>query len=163
MYSKTDSYGPRFFFGQCKEEFQYGLSDTLSIETLNILPNDMVFVAYKWSWSDQGDEVEKGTDEYETVNYYEDENIDENIDEYDEYNEEHDTLNFDSSLVTHTVTFKCIGATRDNSHQTALQEAFESIQEGGDVLVRLSPEPKIQRQSLFSALLEINGEKLAML
>ena len=120
------------------KEFQYGVSDTLNIETL---PDDTIFVAYKWHWS-AGDHQEK----YDESNaYYEDElDVDFDIDFDHDDDEEQDTV--DSSLITHTVTFKCIGATRDNSHQTALQAAFESIQEGHDVLVQSQIIQKTQMQ-----------------
>lgn len=47
----------------------------------------------------------------------------------------------DRSDRLHTVTFKCIGATRDSSHQLALHAALQNIRAGQYVPVRFNPEP----------------------
>ena len=48
---------------------------------------------------------------------------------------------FDSGFVTHTITFKCIGASRDDKQQETLQAAAKCIKEGKEVPIRLQPEP----------------------
>lgn len=42
---------------------------------------------------------------------------------------------------TSTVSFKCIGVTRDSSYQETLKEAHKLMKEGKSVLVRVEPEP----------------------
>lgn len=44
--------------------------------------------------------------------------------------------------ITHIVTFKCIGAVRDEKQQRALQLAFEARRKGEVVDVKIEPEPK---------------------
>ena len=48
---------------------------------------------------------------------------------------------FGSSEKSHTVTFRCIGANRDSSHQIALHVPAEHIRAGQSIPVRLNPEP----------------------
>lgn len=45
---------------------------------------------------------------------------------------------FDRGFVTHTM-FKCIGATRDDGHQEALQAAAKKLKGGYEVCVQLQP------------------------
>ena len=42
----------------------------------------------------------------------------------------------------HTVIFKCIGATRDDSYQAALKAARDKMESGEDVPVIMEPEPE---------------------
>ena len=41
----------------------------------------------------------------------------------------------------HTVTFKCMGSTREKPYQNVLEKARDKLQEGFTVDVRLTPEP----------------------
>ena len=83
--------------------------------------------------------------------------IDSDHDHDHDDNEEKDTV--DSSLKPHTITFKCIGVTRDNSYQTALQAASKSRKEGHDVLVRLNLEPDNPEDSTAIAFECLIGDK----
>ena len=109
------------------EEFQRGLSEELSYEDWQLLPGLKVFVAYTWNWCDDYN----GSDEHE----------DEDPAESSQSEDEDEPDPFDNGFTTHTVTFKCIGATRDDNHQEALQAAAKDIKEGKDVPVRLQLEP----------------------
>ena len=46
-----------------------------------------------------------------------------------------------ASTITHVVTFKCIGASRDKEHQKVLQMAYNARQRGEVVSVKIEPEP----------------------
>ena len=56
----------------------------------------------------------------------------------------------DDNVVTHTVTFKCIGANKDQNYQIALQRASDIIANGctEDVPVRLTKEPNNPKDSM---------------
>lgn len=47
----------------------------------------------------------------------------------------------DCSEVTHTVTFKCIGSTKEQQYQECLKHISQIRSEGGEVLCRVKPEP----------------------
>ena len=49
-------------------------------------------------------------------------------------------LNFDAGFTTHTLTFKCMGATKNTTHQEALRAAAALLKNGNKVPVRLRPE-----------------------
>lgn len=56
-----------------------------------------------------------------------------------------DVLSTDSDLIdevsSSTVTFKCIGVTRESCYQNVLQEVARLMQEGEEVSVKVVPEP----------------------
>ena len=43
--------------------------------------------------------------------------------------------------ITHALVFKCIGAVRDDKQQKVLEGAYNARQRGGNVPVKLEPEP----------------------
>ena len=49
-------------------------------------------------------------------------------------------LPFNNSFVTHTVTFKCIGCTKELQYQEALCRAYQLLG-SGNITCRLKPEP----------------------
>ena len=49
----------------------------------------------------------------------------------------------------HTVIFKCIGATRDDSYQAALKVARDKMKSGEDVPVIMEPEPQGPMRKCF--------------
>ena len=68
--------------------------------------------------------------------------------------------------VTHTITFKCIGANRSCEYQDALNKVTELSKEGHNVPVNIFCEPDntlIPRQLLFGVNLETNGVQLGTL
>ena len=90
------------------EEFQCEVS--IDIRTIN----DAVFVMWEWEWTESvGSDTPKCTED----SYNEDENDDsvaESKPECEESeNEEESVAESEIPFVTHTVTFKCIGAVRD--------------------------------------------------
>lgn len=112
----------------------------MCIETLDLLPNDEVFVAYNWDWLEANIESEDDTATAEVDVDEEDENDpDEDHDQDADKDGSSDSI-FENSFITHTVTFKCIGANLENSRQVALEAAFEAQNKGNEVPVRLYPE-----------------------
>lgn len=101
---------------------------------LNLLPGDNVFVAYEWIWlTDDFDNDGDGTQMAE-------DDAEENAEDSD-----------DCVHVSHTVTFKCIGANRNPNHQTALEAAADDISNGKNVPVRLFHEPNNPNDSMAMA------------
>lgn len=104
-------------------------------------PYEDVFVAYTWAWivpetsGTMDDDTTTGTSETVMQN---DESDDEEEDEPDR---------FDTSFITHTVVFKCIGANRDENHQSALRMAARAIKNGSNVPVKLEREPDNPKDS----------------
>ena len=93
------------------------------------LVSNAVYVVWKWKWNIKS-QVQIST--LEPKNYNEEEN------EEEKENSVSDSAE-DGSY--ETVTFKCIGATREISFQTALRTASSRICNQDSVPVRLMPEP----------------------
>ena len=70
---------------------------------------------------------------------------------YDEEEEESDRFHLGfSPIVTHTVTFKCIGTTKEDRYQETLVRVAQPRNAGQDVLCKLQPEPENPFNSLAS-------------
>ena len=111
------------------KEFQLGLQEDFNSDGLKLLPGDRIYVAYVWTWlSDDDDDDDDG----------------------DENRLSDDDPDSDDNVVTHTVTFKCIGANKDQNYQIALQRASDIIANGSteDVPVRLTKEPNNPKDSM---------------
>ena len=139
------------------EEFQCEVS--MDIRTIN----DAVFVMWEWEWTESvGSDTPKCTESEDSYN--EDENDDSVAEskpecEESENEEEESVAESEIPFVTHTVTFKCIGAVRDQLSQDTLREARDRISKGFIVPVRLSPEPHNVKDSKAIAFeCEIDGK-----
>ena len=125
------------------KEFQLGLQEDFNSDGLKLLPGDRIYVAYVWTWLSDDDNDDGG----------------------DENRLSDDNPESDDNVVTHTVTFKCIGANKDQNYQIALQRASDIIANGctEDVPVRLTKEPNNPKDSMaiaFECLLEGNWKKI---
>ena len=87
-----------------------------------------MFVAYTWEWQDYCNNDSEEPEEHE--------------DPAESYQSEDEPDPFDSGFVTHTITFKCICASREDKQQETLQAAAKCIKEGKEVPIRLQPEPE---------------------
>ena len=97
-------------------------------------PEEGVYLIWKWDWimptrplaGDVTPPIYNGS-ECESV--------------HDHTDEEENGEQADDEPAHHTVLFKCIGATRDQRQQTALERTNELLREKKDVTVALFPEP----------------------
>ena len=87
-------------------EFRKGLSEELEYENLKLLSAHEVFVAYAWHWKKHEDNCSTSSESIDT---------DSSLSDTD--------FNFDAGFITHTLTFKCMGATKNTTHQEALRAA----------------------------------------
>lgn len=108
---------------------------------MNLLDGGNIFVGWQWQWDVSDDDTEEPEDS--TGSELELERSEGEVSE--EYGSDDGGLThgdeFFSSLVTHTVMFKCIGVTREVDYQSTLCEANTSLRNNEDVPVRLTPEP----------------------
>ena len=114
---------------------------------MNVLPTGHVFVGWCWHWdvlddsmvgskSRQDSEVADDTNgQCDTLDNTDDTNVSE------DGSSDSDVDQFSSTLVTHTVMFKCIGVTKEKEYQDTLSEANRLLQNNTEVPVRLTPEP----------------------
>ena len=107
-------------------EFKKGLNEDLDYSSMKLLSDHEVFVAYAWYWKQNEDE------------YPEDESCS-TTPSLSPVSESE--LDFNTGFTSHTVTFKCMGTTKDNDHQETLRATSGLLREGSDVPVRLRPEP----------------------
>lgn len=113
-----------------------------------------MFVVYEWGWLDVEQMYQNNDSEI-----YDDSDDGDNSADGDDSDDGDDDQDDSDSFVTHTITFKCIGASRETSYQTALQAALECINEGKDVPVKLIPEPDNPKDSRAIAFHCFVGEK----
>ena len=73
------------------KEFQLGLQEDFNSDSLKLLPGDRIYVAYVWTWLSDDDDDDDDDDENRLSD---------------------DDPDSDDNVVTHTVTFKCIGQTK---------------------------------------------------
>lgn len=93
-----------------------------------------VLVAWDWIWNpadDLSEEEEEEREEDAAEGHF-------NPHMESEPSDEEDTA--DIPLMTHIVTFKCVGTVYEQSRQQALEKAAELIQQGQNVPVELVPE-----------------------
>ena len=130
----------------------------MNISSLKIPPQG-VFIIWEWLWQDDIDHVSE-TDSEEirklsaSVSMFGDSSDDSKL------NEE----NSPELLPVHTLTFKCIGCTRDLAYQNVLREVSRKLTVKDIVPVNLFPEPDnnyYSRAIAFKALL-ITGNQLGM-
>ncbi|SMN01539.1 hypothetical protein SPONN_2618 [uncultured Candidatus Thioglobus sp.] len=114
------------------------MHEDFNSDGLKLLSGGMIYVAYVWTWLsvDSGDDGDG-----------------------DENQPSDDDPDSDDGVVTHTITFKCIGANKDINYQTALQRASDIMNNGSmeAVPVRLTKEPNNPKDSMavaFECLLE---------
>ena len=102
-----------------------GLNEVLDYGRMKLLE---VFVAYAWHWEQNDDDD------------IEDESCSQSMTPSLPSSPESE-LDFNAGFTTHTVTFKCMGTTKDIGHKETFRAAAASLREGSDVSVRLRPEP----------------------
>ena len=107
------------------------------------LPPQGVYVIWDWNKTPVADTESDTLSESEalTTEYYQGE------DHKEEDEKDEDTVMSKQALGTHTVTFKCIGATKDMEAQRALQRTSEQLRAGQQVPVDVFPEPLNQYDS----------------
>ena len=101
---------------------------------------DEVFVIWDWQWSDHSNTLipiddEDGPDEVTVIPETPPES-DDDSDANDESTEE-----ASPHEIEHTVTFKCIGCTKEQPYQQALIRAAQLRREGNNIEVKVEPEP----------------------
>ena len=96
---------------------------------MKLLSDHEVFVAYAWHWKQNDDDD------------IEDESCSRSMTPSPPSSPSESELDFNAGFTTDTVTFKCMGTTKDTGHQETLCAASASLKEGSDVPVRLRPEP----------------------
>ena len=117
------------------EEFS---KEVPGFKTMRLLNGTGVFVIWTWQW-------EHGTvtaTSEEVTSVYD--SVDDSFCDNDLEIVEPEGSPPDVSKDTkpHTVIFKCIGATRDDSYQAALKAARDKMESGEDVPVIMEPEPE---------------------
>ena len=100
------------------------------------LHRDGVFVIYEWKWTDET------THEYDTVSPSLTSTPQSSPPLSPSLLPIANAPVTSTPMVTHIVTFKCIGAVRDERKQRALQLAFEARKKGEVVGVKIEPEPR---------------------
>ena len=95
-----------------------------------------VFVIYEWRLEDINEHVDDSASEMESVN---------SLDTHSSHSPTSSLMTASlvttTPTVTHIVTFKCIGAVRDEKQQKALEHAFVVRARGEIVRVKIEPEP----------------------
>lgn len=90
-----------------------------------------VFVMYEWEWKDGGRQEDLHKDSQTSLSSHQ-----------TSPSPPRDAINVTNiPMVTHIVVFKCIGATRDEKQQKALEQAYIARQTGETVPVKIEPEP----------------------
>lgn len=99
---------------------------------------DLVFVIWKWKWEDffEQQQSQSSDDRDNTNSSASTEDGDEGQDDI-----------FQSSLVTHSVVFKCMGANKTPRSQIILAEASQKLKNGEHVHVMLRKEPMNPKDS----------------
>lgn len=101
---------------------------------VKLLPEG-VFVIWTWDWMEPSDDDSDSTRESAVNSPELFSNADDEI-----HTEETETID-KNPILTHTVTFKCIGSSRDPDCQECLAKAANIIRCGEHVDVKLRPEP----------------------
>lgn len=137
--------------------------DTVKDTSALRLPPQGVMVIIKWEWHDQllGDAGHDDPDEIDHVSETSSEDLNPEIDS----DVTDDDITDDGSRddVTHTVTFKCIGATCDQQHQKALEKVSTLLSNEVTVPVNIFPEvdnPKDTQAIAFKCYLNGNWQKI---
>ena len=104
----------------------------MTFEDWKLLPDRDVFVTYAWEWLCR----------YSSDCSEQEESSPESVYSPSSSLPSEDELDFDTGCTTHTVTFKCMGTTKDSDIQETLRYVASAIKEGKDTPVRLKPEPE---------------------
>ena len=116
---------------------------TIDVSSLSLI-DDEVFVIWKWLWTeDEQDETMSDSDKDngsiivipETLLNSEDDS------DMDADSDSDMPVTETAGDTRHTVTFKCIGCTREQNYQEVLARVAQVRREGGNVEVRIEPEP----------------------
>ena len=107
----------------------------INVTKLQIHPSG-VFVAYEWEWS----EYSEGAASSQASMTMSPASSPEKSDQSEPSDDTAADV-CDIPEITHIVTFKCIGATRDVQQQYTLQDAKKLITAGNVINVKLQPEP----------------------
>lgn len=113
-------------------------SKAMSLTGCELLPEGL-FVIWKWDWMEPADD-EDGDDDTSSLSEKEvcvgGDHKDTSCDE-----SEPEVSNGANGIKKHTVTFKCIGSSRDMEYQESLSLASKKMKAGEVVPVKLCPEP----------------------
>ncbi len=122
------------------EEFANEVEEVLNMR----LYNGSVLVVWKWRSDDTTMLNENSEESYIVQDSDRDSDDEDNVP-----NEPADTVSVTCMATAreHTVTFKCIGATRDQAWQQSLRAARDALEKGKVIPVRLQPEPNNVRDS----------------
>ncbi len=96
----------------------------IDVTGMDILANNHVFVGWKWYW------------DIACSHSHED-----SCDSNNDSNNDSDDIIDNALQRTHTVVFKCIGTTKEESYQEVLAKSNRRLRNGENVPVRLTPEP----------------------
>lgn len=103
---------------------------------MNVLDNGHVFVAWRWEWNIDEENEFDGFESDDHDQSASSESFSRNIDPQ-EISSDSDQGDMLDTQVTHTVTFKCIGVTRERGYQDTLKQANQLLKQKIDVPVRL--------------------------
>ena len=124
----------QFLFHTQEAEF----SLEISTENLKLGPSG-VFVIYEWEWED-GTNAEMTYEKMRDCSYSSQQSCSSPSPSPSPHPLDNLAIS-SSSIVTHVIVFKCIGAVRDEGQQKALEQAFIARQNGETVPVKIEPEP----------------------
>lgn len=130
------------------------------------LPPQGVMVIMKWEWHDQllGDARYDDPDEIDHVSETSSEDLNPDIDsDFTDDDLTDDGSGSTEDIVTHTVTFKCIGATCDRQYQKALEKVSTLLNNEVTVPVNIFPEvdnPKDTQAIAFKCYLNGNWQTI---
>lgn len=135
-----------FFFISQEEDF----SKAVDLSQYTLFCGNKIFVMWHWEWFDF--DREEPSDEGSDI-VVEDQGLDSLSDEEDLTN----------SFITHSVVFKCIGATKEHRYQELLGLAKQKLKDGHTVPVKLQKEPSnnIDSRSIaFMCKVDKNWERI---
>lgn len=109
---------------------------SVTVDPEKIFCDGMVFVIWKWTWEDSPEQNESSSGVSSVIS------VNNNDSDHSSDNDE-----CASTLVTHSLIFKCIGATKSVQSQEVLSEAAQKLKRRENVLVRLRREPTNSKDS----------------
>ena len=132
------------------------LRDNLNLDGFKFEPSNKALVIWKWKWTDQDETFEDNASDDEEITVIPETppavSDEEEAEEEEEQEEECDGFHLGfSPIVTHTVTFKCIGTTKEDRYQETLARIAQLRNAGQEVLCKLQPEPENPFDSLAIA------------
>lgn len=118
------------------------MSESIDVSGLKLI-EDRVFIIWKWDWRDGGGFIFSDDDDSSTSITVIPETPPNSADSDVEDGEQRLDLALPShaSCLTHTVTFKCIGCTKEFQYQEALCRASQLLISKSNVNCQLKPEP----------------------